>query len=172
MSKIVRVKKQINELKECIEYLEREIEVSQLIEYMNSIVNINLDNIDDPYSLMPLNERSVFTFGLPRGVGKTKFIIDQANSNENTSVIWVNNSQFLGNITSDEDLPLDRCIMLYGSFVSLPRGLSGKPITRILIDEYQKLSGENLIRIYDECVQFNRGADVEIKIIRVGTPHL
>ena len=172
MSKIVQVKKHINEHKECIEYLEREIEVLQLIEYLNSIVNNNRDKIDDPYLMKPLNERSVFTFGLPRGVGKTKFIIDQAQSNENTSVIWVNNSQSLGNITSDEDLPHDRCILLYGSFVSLPRGLRGKPITRILIDEYQKLSEENLIRIYDECVQFNRGADVDIKIIRVGTPHL
>ncbi len=169
MKKIVRIINQINELKE---YLEREIEVLQLNEYMNSIVNINRDKIDDQYSLMPLNERSVFTFGLPRGVGKTKFIIDQANTNENLSVIWVNNSQSLGSLTSDEDLTLDRCIMLYGSFIDIPRVLSDKPITQILVDEYQKLSGENLIRIYNDCVRFNRGKDVEIKIIRVGTPHL
>lgn len=170
MNKINRILTQIRELEE---ELARELETTQIAAALKTIVNSNLENIDDSYSLYPRNERSVFTFGLPRGVGKTRFIVDQAKNNENMSVIWFNNFQTYQCILSEEkDFPKDRCIILHGSAIDLPRGIVlEKPITQILIDEYQKLSGKSLSRIVDDCYTLNQD-NTEIKIIRVGTPPL
>ncbi len=170
MNKINRILTQIHELEE---ELARELETTQIAAALKTIVNSNLENIDDSYSLYPRNERSVFTFGLPRGVGKTRFIVDQAKNNENMSVIWFNNFQTYQCILSEEkDFPKDRCIILHGSAIDLPRGIVlEKPITQILVDEYQKLSGKSLSRIVDDCYTLNRER-TEIKIIRVGTPPL
>ena len=170
MNKINRILTQIHELEE---ELARELETTQIAAALKTIVNSNLENIDDSYSLYPRNERSVFTFGLPRGVGKTRFIVDQAKNNENISVIWFNNFQTYQRIIREErDFPKDRCIILHGSAIDLPRGIVlEKPITQILIDEYQKLSGESLSRIVDDCYTLNQD-NTEIKIIRVGTPPL
>lgn len=170
MNKINRILTQIHELEE---ELSREIEVSKISNALSDIVNVDLDKIDDSYSLYPRNERSVFTFGLPRGSGKTRFIVDQAKNNENMSVIWFNNFQTYQRILSEEkDFPKDRCIVLWGSTIDIPVGIRfSKPITQILVDEYQKLSGENLLLIIDDCECTNRER-TEIKIIRVGTPPL
>ena len=170
MNKINRILTQIHELEE---ELARELETTQIAAALKTIVNSNLENIDDSYSLYPRNERSVFTFGLPRGVGKTRFIVDQAKNNENMSVIWFNNFQTFQRILSEEkDFPKDRCIILHGSAIYLPRGIVlEKPITQILIDEYQKLSGKGLSRIVDDCYTLNQD-NTDIKIIRVGTPPL
>ncbi len=170
MNKINRILTQIHELEE---ELSREIEVSKISNALSDIVNVDLDKIDDSYSLYPRNERSVFTFGLPRGSGKTRFIVDQAKNNENMSVIWFNNFQTYQRIISEEkDFPKDRCIVLWGSAIDIPVGIRfSKPITQILVDEYQKLSGENLALIVDDCECANRER-TEIKIIRVGTPPL
>lgn len=170
MNKINRILTQIHELEE---ELARELETTQIAAALKTIVNSNLENIDDSYSLYPRNERSVFTFGLPRGTGKTRFIVDQAKNNENMSVIWFNNFQTYQCILSEEkDFPKDRCIILWGSTIDIPVGIRfGKPITQILVDEYQKLSGENLASIIDDCECINRER-TEIKIIRVGTPPL
>lgn len=170
MNKINRIRTQIHELKE---ELAREIETTQIATALKTIVNSNLENIDDSYSLYPFNESSVFTFGLPRGVGKTRFIVDQAKNNENTSVIWFNNYQTYQRILHEEkDFPNDRCIVLWGSTIDIPVGIRfSKPITQILVDEYQKLSGEKLALIVDDCECINRER-TEIKIIRVGTPPL
>ena len=170
MNIINRILTQIHELEE---ELARELETTQIAAALKTIVNSNLENIDDSYSLYPRNERSVFTFGLPRGVGKTRFIVDQAKNNENMSVIWFNNFQTYQRIIREErDFPKDRCIILHGSAIDLPRGIVlEKPITQILIDEYQKLSGESLSRIVDDCYTLNQD-NTNIKIIRVGTPPL
>lgn len=170
MNKINRILTQIHELEE---ELAREIETTQIATALKTIVNSNLENIDDSYSLYPLNESSVFTFGLPRRVGKTRFIVDQAKNNENMSVIWFNNFQTYQRILSEErDFPKDRCIVLWGSTIDIPVGIRfSKPITQILVDEYQKLSGEKLALIVDDCECINRER-TEIKIIRVGTPPL
>ena len=170
MNKINRILTQIHELEE---ELVRELEKQEIATALNTIVNSNLENIDDSYSLYPRNERSVFTFGLPRGSGKTRFIVDQAKNNENTSVIWFNNYQTYQRIRNEEkDFPKDRCIVLWGSTIDIPAGIRfSKPITQILVDEYQKLSGENLALIVDDCECANRER-TEIKIIRVGTPPL
>ena len=153
--------------------LARLMAISQINESLAGIVNSDFDKIDDSYSLYPRNERSVFTFGLPRGTGKTRFIVDQAKNNENMSVIWFNNFQTYQRILSEEkDFPKDRCIILWGSAIDIPIGIRfSKPITQILVDEYQKLSGENLALIIDDCECTNRER-TEIKIIRVGTPPL
>ena len=170
MNKINRILTQIHELEE---ELSREIEASKISNALSDIVNSDLDTIDDSYSVYPLNERSVFTFGLPRGTGKTRFLIDQAKNNENMSVIWFNNFPIYQRILSEEkDFPKDRCIILWGSAIDIPVGIRfSKPITQILVDEYQKLSGENLALIVDDCECANRER-TEIKIIRVGTPPL
>lgn len=170
MNKINRILTQIHELEE---ELAREIETTQIATALKTIVNSNLENIDDSYSLYPISERSVFTFGLPRGSGKTRFIVDQAKNNENTSVIWFNNYQTYQRILHEEkDFPNDRCIVLWGSTIDIPVGIRfSKPITQILVDEYQKLSGEKLALIVDDCECINRER-TEIKIIRVGTPPL
>lgn len=170
MNKINRILTQIHELEE---ELAREIETTQIATALKTIVNSNLENIDDSYSLYPISERSVFTFGLPRGSGKTRFIVDQAKNNENMSVIWFNNFQTYQRILSEErDFPKDRCIVLWGSTIDIPVGIRfSKPITQILVDEYQKLSGEKLALIVDDCECINRER-TEIKIIRVGTPPL
>lgn len=170
MNKINRILTQIHELEE---ELVREIETTQIATALKTIVNSNLENIDDSYSLYTRNERSVFTFGLPLGVGKTRFIVDQAKNNENMSVIWFNNFQTYQRILSEErDFPKDRCIVLWGSTIDIPVGIRfSKPITQILVDEYQKLSGEKLALIVDDCECANRER-TEIKIIRVGTPPL
>ena len=170
MNKINRIQTQIHELEE---ELSREIEVSKISNALGDIVNVNFDKIDDSYSLYPRNERSVFTFGLPRGTGKTRFIVDQAKNNENMSVIWFNDYQTYQRIRNEEkDFPKDRCIVLWGSTIDIPVGVRlSKPITQILVDEYQKLSGENLALIVDDCECANRER-TEIKIIRVGTPPL
>lgn len=153
--------------------MSREIEASKISNALSDIVNVDLDKIDDSYSLYPRNESSVFTFGLPRGVGKTRFIVDQAKNNENISVIWFNNFQTYQRILREEnDFPKDRCIVLWGSAIDIPDGIRfSKPITQILVDEYQNLSGENLALIADNCEYANRER-TEIKIIRVGTPPL
>lgn len=170
MNKINRILTQIHELEE---ELSREIEVSKISNALSDIVNVDFVKIDDSYSLYPISERSVFTFGLPRGSGKTRFIVDQAKNNENTSVIWFNNYQTYQRILSEErDFPKDRCIVLWGSTIDIPVGIRfSKPITQILVDEYQKLSGEKLALIVDDCECANRER-TEIKIIRVGTPPL
>ena len=170
MNKINRILTQIHELEE---ELSREIEVSKISNALSDIVNVDLDKIDDSYSLYPRIERSVFTFGLPRGSGKTRFIVDQAKNNENMSVIWFNNFQTYQCILSEEkDFPEDRCIILWGSAIDIPVGIRfSKPITQILVDEYQKLSRENLALIVHDCDCANRER-TEIKIIRVGTPPL
>lgn len=170
MNRIDRIQMQIEELRA---EMSREIETTQIATALKTIVNSNLENIDDSYSLYPFNESSVFTFGLPRGVGKTRFIVDQAKNNENTSVIWFNNFQTYQRILREEnDFPKDRCIILWGSAIDLPGGIRFiKPITQILVDEYQNLSGENLALIADKCEYANRER-TEIKIIRVGTPPL
>ena len=170
MNKIDRIRLQIEELRT---EMSREIEASKISNALGDIVNSDFDKIDDSYSLYPRNERSVFTFGLPRGVGKTRFIVDQAKNNENMSVIWFNNFQTFQRILSEEkDFPKDRCIILWGSTINIPVGIRfSKPITQILVDEYQKLSGENLSRIVDDCYTLNQD-NTEIKIIRVGTPPL
>lgn len=170
MNKINRILTQIHELEE---ELARELETTQIASALKTIVNSNLENIDDSYSLYPISESSVFTFGLPRGTGKTKFLIDQVKANKNSTVIWFNNHQTLLRVLNEyEDFPKDRCIILLGSAIDLPRGVViEKPITQILIDEYQNLSGENLFRIVDACYLINRDK-TDIKIIRVGTPPL
>lgn len=170
MNKINRILTQIHELEE---ELARELETTQIATALNTIVNSNLENIDDSYSLYPISESSVFTFGLPRGTGKTKFLIEQVKANKNSTVIWFNNQQTLQRVLNEyKDFPKDRCIILRGSAIDLPRGVVlEKPITQILIDEYQNLSGENLFRIVDACYLINRDKTV-IKIIRVGTPPL
>ena len=170
MNKINRLVMHIEESKR---ELARLMAISQINESLAGIVNSDFDKIDDSYSLYPRNERSVFTFGLPRGTGKTRFIVDQAKNNENMSVIWFNNFQTYQRILSEEkDFPKDRCIILWGSAIDIPIGIRfSKPITQILVDEYQKLSGENLALIIDDCECTNRER-TEIKIIRVGTPHL
>lgn len=170
MNKINRLVMHIEETKR---ELARLMAISQINESLAGIVNSDLDTIDDSYSVYPLNERSVFTFGLPRGTGKTRFIVDQAKNNENMSVIWFNNFQTYQRILSEEkDFPKDRCIILWGSAIDIPVGIRfSKPITQILVDEYQKLSGENLALIVDDCECANRER-TEIKIIRVGTPPL
>ena len=170
MNKINRLVMHIEESKR---ELARLMAISQINESLAGIVNSDFDKIDDSYSLYPRNERSVFTFGLPRGTGKTRFIVDQAKNNENMSVIWFNNFQTYQRILSEEkDFPEDRCIILWGSAIDIPVGIRfSKPITQILVDEYQKLSGENLALIIDDCECTNRER-TEIKIIRVGTPPL
>ena len=170
MNKINRILTQIHELEE---ELARELETTQIAAALKTIVNSTLENIDDSYSLYPRNERSVFTFGLPRGVGKTRFIVDQAKNNENMSVISFNIFQTFQRILSEEkDFPKDRCIILWRSTINIPVGIRfSKPITQILVDEYQKLSGENLALIIDDCECANRER-TELKIIRVGTPPL
>ena len=170
MNKINRLVMHIEESKR---ELARLMAISQINESLAGIVNSDFDKIDDSYSLYPRNERSVFTFGLPRGTGKTRFIVDQAKNNENMSVIWFNNFQTYQRILSEEkDFPKDRCIILWGSAIDIPVGIRfSKPITQILVDEYQKLSGENLALIIDDCECTNRER-TEIKIIRVGTPPL
>ena len=170
MNKINRLVMHIEESKR---ELARLMAISQINESLAGIVNSDFDKIDDSYSLYPRNERSVFTFGLPRGTGKTRFIVDQAKNNENMSVIWFNNFQTYQRILSEEkDFPEDRCIILWGSAIDIPVGIRfSKPITQILVDEYQKLSGENLALIIDDCECANRER-TEIKIIRVGTPPL
>ena len=170
MNKINRILTQIHELEE---ELARELETTQIATALKTIVNSNLENIDDSYSLYPISESSVFTFGLPRGTGKTKFLIDQVKANKNSTVIWFNNQQTLQRVLNEyKDFPKDRCIILRGSAIDLPRGVViEKPITQILIDEYQNLSGENLFRIVDACYLINRDK-TDIKIIRVGTPPL
>ena len=170
MNRIDRIRLQIEDLRA---EMSREIEASKISNALRDIVNPDFDKIDDSYSLYPRNERSVFTFGLPRGVGKTRFIVDQAKNNENMSVIWFNNFQTYQRILSEEkDFPKDRCIILHGSAIDLPRGIVlEKPITQILIDEYQKLSGKSLSRIVDDCYTLNQD-NTDIKIIRVGTPTL
>ena len=89
------------------------------------------------------------------------------------SVIWFNNFQTYQRILSEEkDFPEDRCIILWGSAIDIPVGIRfSKPITQILVDEYQNLSGENVALIVDDCEYTNRER-TEIKIIRVGTPPL
>lgn len=170
MNKINRILTQIHELEE---ELVRELEKQEIATALNTIVNSNLENIDDSYSLYPISESSVFTFGLPRGTGKTNFLIEQVKSNKNSTVIWFNNHQILQRVLNEyKDFPKDRCIILRGSAIDLPRGVVlEKPITQILIDEYQKLSGESLFRIVDACHLINRDK-TDIKIIRVGTPPL
>lgn len=170
MNRIDRIQMQIEELRA---EMSREIEASKISNALSDIVNVDLDKIDDSYSLYPRNESSVFTFGLPRGTGKTKFLIDQVKANKNSTVIWFNNHQTLQRVLNEyKDFPKDRCIILRGSAIDLPRGVViEKPITQILIDEYQNLSGENLFRIVDACYLINRDK-TDIKIIRVGTPPL
>ena len=170
MNKINRILTQIHELEE---ELARELETTQIATALKTIVNSNLENIDDSYSLYPISESSVFTFGLPRGTGKTKFLIDQAKANKNSTVMWFNNYQTLRRVLiEDEEILSNRCYFIHGSAIDLPRGdFIEKPITQILIDEYQKLSGESLLRIVNACYRINRDKTA-IKIIRVGTPPL
>ena len=143
---------------------------------MNSIMDQDSTVIHDDIKLFPFDDRSVFTFGLPRGYGKTTFVLDRLRKNCSMfyTILVVPYHQQAARILLEEELiNFSRCLITTPQ-QNIKRLHINEPIGEILVDEYDRIDRGFI----EELVEFaninNSKFDKKQKltVVRVGTPKL
>lgn len=143
---------------------------------MNSIMDQDSIVIHDDIELFPFDDRSVFTFGLPRGYGKTTFLLDRLRKNCSLfyTILVVPQYQQAKRILLEEELiNFSRCLITTPQ-QNIQRLHINEPIGEILVDEYERIDRGFI----EELVEFSHKHNSKIApkhkltVIRVGTPKL
>lgn len=149
---------------------------------MDSIMIQDSTVIHDDIELFPFDDRSVFTFGLPRGYGKTTFLLDRLRKNCSMfyTILVVPNHQLASRIFLEEKLiNFSRCLITTPQQIFQRLHIKeligvNELIGEILVDEYDRVD-RGLI---EELVEFSHKHNSKIApkqkltVIRVGTPKL
>lgn len=143
---------------------------------MDSIMNQDSTVIHEDIELFPFDDRSVFTFGLPRGYGKTTFLLDRLRKNCSMffTIMVVSNHQLAKRIVlEEENVNFSRCLIITPQ-QNIQRLHINEPIGEILVDEYDRVDRGFI----EELVEFSHNHNSKIApkqkltVIRVGTPKL
>lgn len=143
---------------------------------MDSIMNQDSTVIHDDVELFPFDDRSVFTFGLPRGYGKTTFLLDRLRKNCSMffTIMVVPNIQSARRIVLEEDfINFSRCLVTTPQ-QNIQRLHINEPIGEILVDDYDRIDREYI----EQLVEFSHihnsriAPKQKLTVVRVGTPRL
>jgi hypothetical protein len=143
---------------------------------MDSILNQDSTVIHDDIELFPFDDRSVFTFGLPRGYGKTTFLLDRLRKNCSMfyTILAVPNHQLARRIVLEEErINFSRCLITTPQ-QNFQRLHINELIGEILVDEYDRIDRGFI----EELVEFSHihnskiAPKQKLTVIRVGTPKL
>ena len=150
--------------------------VQQASNALSTILNQNPLLICPDLPSFPVHERSVYTFGFPRGFGKTTFLLNRLRKNATKfySIVIVPTFQEAERIVREEVwIDWSRCLVST-RFLDIRQLVIREPIGEILIDEYQEVD-EEFIRLLVGYVNIHNtkfDSDISLKIIRIGTPRL
>ena len=175
--------KEIDALERRLQFVRQEKEketyrrdsVQQVSNALSTILNQNPLLICPDLPSFQVHERSVYTFGMPRGFGKTSFVLDRVRRNQSKfyTIIWVPNKSFAERIIHEEsDINLSRCLFISGDYCLRQLNIH-EPIGEILIDEYEYMPSAYLRQLYDCVCHHNaKFGKNDVSIVRVGTPKL
>ena len=147
---------------------------------VSSAVDVILDQqpeaIYEDIDLLPLQESSVYTFGFPRGYGKTTFLVNRLRKNASKfyTIRVVPSYQSAERIVREEEnINWSRCLVTTPE-QNISRLCVRGPIGEILVDDYDMIDPEFVVRMIDFVLTNNRKIERTLgpKIIRVGTPKL
>lgn len=143
---------------------------------MDSIMNQDSTVIHDDIELFPFDDRSVFTFGLPRGYGKTTFLLDRLRKNCSMffTIMVVPNNQSARRIVLEEDfINFSRCLVTTPQ-QNIQRLHINEPIGEILVDEYDRIDRGFIEKLVEFSHNHNSKFTLKQKltVVRVGTPRL
>ena len=150
--------------------------VQQASNALSTILNQNPLLICPDLPSFPVHERSVYTFGFPRGFGKTTFLLNRLRKNASkfyTIMVVPSHQSAQRIVREEENIDWSRCLVTTPE-QNISRLYIREPIGEILVDDYDMIDPEFVVRMIDFVLTNNRKIEhaLELKIIRVGTPKL